>query len=214
MNTVILFDFDGTVYDTVEGITRSVQYAILKQGLDAEPEALRCFAGPPLVEKFMEVFGFDLETANQAVADYRERYRPIGMYECRVFPGIKDVLLTLRDHGYTLGIATSTPQPLAEELLAREDMLGLFDAIVGAREDNDGTKAGVLRGVMAALGAEPSRCVLVGDTKYDVAGAKTCGVACVGVRYGYAAEGELEAAGADILVDSIPALGNYLLTLP
>ena len=162
----------------------------------------------------MEVYGFDLAAAEQAVADYRERYGPVGMYECRVFPGIRDLLISLRERGYTLGVATSKPQHLAEALLEREDMLGLFDAIVGARADNDGTKAGVLRGAIAALGAEPARCVLIGDTKYDVAGARACGIPCVGVRYGYAAEGELEAAGADVLVASIPALGEYLRTLP
>ena len=83
----ILFDFDGTVFDTVEGITKSVRYAINLRGMDAELGSLRCFAGPPLVDMFMEHFGFTQEEAEQATADFRVRYEPTGLHECCVFPG-------------------------------------------------------------------------------------------------------------------------------
>lgn len=208
----ILFDFDGTVFDTVEGITKSVRYALNKVGLDAELESLRCFAGPPLADKFMEVYGFDRAAAEQAVRDYRERYRPIGMNECCVFPGIKDLLERLRAAGKTVGIATSKPQELAEELLRREDMLGLFQVICGSLPDgNDSAKWQVVQRAMELCGAAKENTILVGDTKYDVAGAHKVGIACVGVRYGYAAEGELEAAGADAIVEDLPELESFLL---
>ena len=208
----ILFDFDGTVFDTVEGITKSVRYALNKVGLDAELESLRCFAGPPLADKFMEVCGFDRAAAEQAVRDYRERYRPIGMNECCVFPGIKELLEKLRAAGKTVGIATSKPQELAEELLRRENMLGLFQVICGSRPDgNDSAKWQVVQRAMELCGAVKENTILVGDTKYDVAGAHKVGIACVGVRYGYAAEGELEAAGADAIVEDLPELESFLL---
>ena len=208
----ILFDFDGTVFDTVEGITKSVRYALNKVGLDAELESLRCFAGPPLADKFMEVYGFDRAAAEQAVRDYRERYRPIGMNECCVFPGIKELLEKLRAAGKTVGIATSKPQELAEELLRRENMLGLFQVICGSRPDgNDSAKWQVVQRDMELCGAAKENTILVGDTKYDVAGAHKVGIACVGVRYGYAAEGELEAAGADAVVEDLPELESFLL---
>lgn len=208
----ILFDFDGTVFDTVEGITKSVRYALNKVGLDAELESLRCFAGPPLADKFMEVYGFDRAAAEQAVSDYRERYRPIGMNECCVFPGIKELLEKLRAAGKTVGIATSKPQELAEELLRRENMLGLFQVICGSRPDgNDSAKWQVVQRAMELCGAVKENTILVGDTKYDVAGAHKVGIACVGVRYGYAAEGELEAAGADAVVEDLPELESFLL---
>ncbi|MBO5496727.1 MAG: HAD hydrolase-like protein, partial [Oscillospiraceae bacterium] len=198
---------DGTVFDTVEGITKSVQYAARRQGLDPELKELRRFAGPPLVDMFMEHFGFDQPMAEQATRDFRERYNPIGLYECRVFPGVKDALLELRRRGYLVGIATSKPQVLAEELLGREDMLSLFDGIVGSRADgNNNSKAEVLRAVMEKLSVMPEETVLVGDTKYDVYGAKACGVPCIGVGWGYAAEGELKAAGADGIVPDLEAL--------
>ena len=193
----ILFDFDGTVFDTVEGITKSAQYALKKQGIEASLEQLRCFAGPPLVDKFMEVYGFDRETAEQATRDFKERYVPIGVHECRVFPGIKQLLQALRDRGFKTGIATSKPQVLAEQLLAQEDMTELFMVICGSGSDgNNSAKWQVLKRAMEELGASPEDSVLVGDTKYDVEGAELCGVPCIGVAYGYAAPGELEQAGA------------------
>lgn len=212
MYNCILFDFDGTVFDTLEGITKSVQYALNKVGIDAEPEALRCFAGPPLVDKFMEEYGFDRPTAVQATADYRERYKPIGLYECRVFPGIKELLEKLRAAGKTLALATSKPQELAEELLEREEMKALFHVICGSHPDrNDGEKWQVVTKALELSGARPENAVLVGDTKYDVLGAHKVGIACIGVRYGYAAEGELETAGAEYIVEDIPELEKLLL---
>lgn len=208
----ILFDFDGTVFDTVEGITKSVRYALNKVGVDAELEALRCFAGPPLVDKFMEEFGFDRAQAEQATADYRERYKPIGLYECRVFPGIKELLEKLRAAGKTVAVATSKPQEMAELLLRREGMDALFHVICGSSPDgNNNAKWQVVTRAMEHCGAKPESTILVGDTKYDVQGAHKVGIACVGVRYGYAAEGELEAAGADYIVRDIPELERLLL---
>ena len=104
----ILFDFDGTVFDTVEGISKSAQYALEKQGIEASLSELRCFAGPPLVDKFMEVYGFELEQAQQATRDFKERYGVKGVRECRVFPGIKELLESLIRHGRRLGIATKS----------------------------------------------------------------------------------------------------------
>lgn len=204
MYKYVLFDFDGTVFDTLEGITKSVRYALNKAGLDAPLEELRCFAGPPLVAMFMEKFGFTAEEAVLALRDYRERYVPIGIYESKVFPGIAGLIQALRREGAVIGIATSKPQNMAEELLEREGMLELFDAISGAGLDGrDSSKQAVTLRAMELLSAEPSETVLVGDTKYDVIGAHKCGISCIGVSYGYAAEGELIAAGVDYIADSM-----------
>ena len=129
----ILFDFDGTVFDTVEGITKSVRYAINLRGMDAELDSLRCFAGPPLVDMFMEHFGFTQAEAEQATADFRVRYEPTGLHECCVFPGVAELLKALRAHGLVTAVATSKPEKLARELLEENNMLGLFDAICGSR---------------------------------------------------------------------------------
>lgn len=205
--SAILFDFDGTVFDTVEGITKSIQHAIRKHGMDAELEELRCFAGPPLVDKFMEVFGVPDEEAEQLVVDFRERYAPIGVYESEPFPGIHDLLAALRRAGKTLGVATSKPQNMAELLLERSGLLDCFDVIVGSDPKlNNNAKWEVVTRAMERCGATPECTVLIGDTKYDVAGARRCGIPCVGVRWGYASEGEMEEAGAAAMVETMEDL--------
>lgn len=210
--TWLFFDFDGTLYDTVEGITKSVRYALQKRGMDAELAELRCFAGPPLVDMFMEKFGFSLDEAEQATRDFRERYGPIGLYESHPFPGLRELLLELRAAGKELAVTTSKPQKLAEELLRRENMDGLFDRICGAGDDGEGNaKWQVLQRAMRELGAAPEASVLIGDTKYDVAGALRCGLPCIGVGYGYAAPGELEQAGAAAVAKDLAELRELLL---
>lgn len=211
--STVLFDFDGTVFDTVEGISKSVQYAIRKHGMDAQLSELRCFAGPPLVDMFMEKFGVDEAFARQLTTDFRERYNPIGLYECRVFPGVRELAEKLRAAGKQVGIATSKPTRLARTLLEREGMLDLFDVISGAGDNGEGNaKSQVIRKAMEALGAEQDGTVLIGDTKYDVFGANQAGIRCIGVSYGYALPGEMEAAGALCMVPDCEALANLLLT--
>ena len=212
MYPVVLFDFDGTVYDTVEGITKCVQYALQKHGVDAELEELCCFAGPPLVDMFRERYGFDRGEAEQLVRDFRERYVPIGVHESRPFPEIRGMLEALRAAGRRIGIATSKPQQLAEQLLQKEGLRGAFDAVCGSLEGgNNDAKWQVIERCLSELGARPEEAVLIGDTKYDVLGAHRVGVACIGVRWGYAAPGELEEAGADAIVSDCRALLTLLL---
>ena len=199
MFQTVLFDFDGTVFDTVDGITKSIQFALSKHGRDAELEELRCFAGPPLVDKFMEVYGVTQEEAEQLVVDFRERYRPIGIFESAPFPGIRELTEKLHAAGKQVGIATSKPQNMAEQLLERHGLSGCFDAVCGSEPGlNNNAKWEVVLRAMQACGAEKETTVLVGDTKYDAAGARQAGIPCIGVRWGYAAEGELEQTGVPI----------------
>jgi phosphoglycolate phosphatase len=192
----ILFDFDGTLFDTVEGITKSIQHALRKHGMDGTLEELRCFAGPPLVDKFMEVYGVDKALAEQLVTDFRERYVPIGVYESAPFPGLGEFLDRLRAAGLILGVATSKPQTMAELLLDRAGLQDKFHVIVGSRPGiNNDQKWEIVRRAMELCGADPAAVVLVGDTKYDAVGAAKAGIPCIGAGWGYAAPGELEEAG-------------------
>ena len=207
----ILFDFDGTLYDTVEGIAKSAQYALEKLGVRAELDELRCFAGPPLVDKFMEVFGFSHEKAWEARGLFQERYIPVGVYESCAFPGMTEFLAALKEAGLILAVATSKPLPLCEQLLERSGMRAYFSVVCGsALEGNNNSKQEIVERVVAALGAEKEDCVLIGDTKYDVAGAHAAGLRCIGVRYGYAAPGELEEAGADAIAEDLTELQKML----
>ena len=212
MYQTILFDFDGTVFDTVEGITKSVRFALRRQGRDAELSSLKRFAGPPLQYSFQEYIGLSEEETARAVADFRERYVPVGVYESRPFPGIGELLDALRAAGKTLGIATSKPQPLAEELLERSGLREKFDVVRGSNPTVvDNEKWEVLSWAMADCGAEPETTVLVGDTRFDAEGARRCGTPCIGVRWGYAAEGELRAAGVNVIAEDMEELKMILL---
>ncbi len=207
----VLFDFDGTVFDTVEGITKSIQYALRKHGREEPLERLRCFAGPPLVEKFMEVYGVSEAEAEQLVLDFRERYVPVGIYESRPFPGIREFLDRLRAAGLTLGIATSKPQSAAELLLRRSGLDACFQVVVGSSPGlNNEHKWQIVRRAMELCGSGPEETVLVGDTKYDAAGAARCGIPCIGVAWGYAEPGELEAAGVRSIAGTMEELEEVL----
>lgn len=212
MYRYILFDFDGTVYDTVEGIAKSVRYAINQYGIDEPEMALRRFAGPPLRDKFMEEYGFSEKQAMEAIGIFRERYLPVGLYESRAFEGIAETLQKLRSSGCATAVATSKPQSLAEKLLRDAGIFGLFNAVCGSSIDGgDDAKWQVTKRAMTSIGADAAETVLVGDTKYDVEGAHICGVPCIGVRWGYAAEGELENAGADYIAENMDELINIVL---
>ena len=210
-NTV-LFDFDGTLFDTVEGITKSIQFALDRHGIHEPLEALRCFAGPPLVDKFMEVYGVDRALAEQLVRDFRERYVPTGVYESAPFPGLGEFLEHLRAAGLTLGVATSKPQTMAELLLDRAGLREKFHVIVGSRPGiNNDQKWEIVRRAMELCGAEPAAVVLVGDTKYDAVGAAKAGIPCIGAGWGYAAPGELETAGVVCTAQNFAELEGILL---
>ena len=209
----ILFDFDGTVFDTVKGVERSVQYSLRKHGIEEPLEALKCYAGPPLREIYKEKYGFDDETVMELIRDFQEDYIPYGLFESAPFPGIGELLDELRQNGKKLAITTLKPRHMAQELLERFGMEDKFDVICGLDNDvsENMTKAEIVGSAMKYFGSTPEDTVLIGDTKYDIYGGHEAGLRVVAVRYGYAAEGELEEAGADVIVDTLEDLRKLLL---
>ena len=146
MIQTVLFDFDGTLFDTGEGILRSVQYALEGFGIhETDTARLRKFVGPPLLDSFSELYAMTPEQAQAAVARYRERYLPVGIYECTLYPGIPELLERLRAHGFRIAVATGKPTPLARTILQRFDMERLFDCVIGSEYDGSrSTKAEVV----------------------------------------------------------------------
>ena len=212
MKDYVLFDFDGTVFDTAEGITKCVQYALGKMGIEAELKDLMCFAGPPLDEMFSLRYGMSPEQAHRAVELYRERYTPIGWAECSPFPGMHELMGRLRKKGIKLAVATSKPRHFAQRILEKYDMQNDFDIICGSELDGTrGQKWEVIEYALSQFGIAPSEAIMVGDRKYDVIGAKKCGVPCIGVRFGYAEPGELESEGAVYVAEDADDLYEYLI---
>lgn len=226
MYRFILFDLDGTLTDPKEGITKSVQYALEKSGITPPPaEELMCFIGPPLINSFMEFYHMDKEGANRATAYYRERFRPVGIFENKIFDGITDMLKALKDKGYYLALATSKPTEFALTILKYFKIYDFFDVVYGSefngiRETKTQVMEDVLKdfynialreGLAQDKAEFKKLCIMVGDRKHDIIGAKNCHIKSAGVSYGYASEGELENEGADYILDSVDELKEFLL---
>lgn len=205
----LLFDLDGTITDPKEGITKCVQYALSKFDIEEECDNLISFIGPPLTDSFIDFYGFDKQKAELAIKYYRERYAKIGLFENSAIDGIHEVLEKLKNSGYTLAVATSKPTCFAISICEKYDFSKYFDIIMGSELDGTRTKKSeIIYEVLKQLNAKPEEVVMIGDRKYDIIGAKEVGTASIGVRFGYAEDGELEKAGADFIVGT----PNELLT--
>ena len=194
----ILFDLDGTLTDSGEGIMNSVRYALTKMGAPIPPvEVLRAFVGPPLTEAFRDRCGMNEAQCEEAVRTYREYYKERGMLENRVYDGIPEMLEALVKRGERLVLATSKPEHFARQIMAHFHLASYFFYIGGAL--TDGTrkeKAEVIAYVLETIGADPARCLMIGDRCYDAEGASAFGIKTVGVTWGYGSEEELTDAGA------------------
>lgn len=212
---LILFDLDGTITDSGEGITKSVQYALSKFGIE-EPdlEKLRKFIGPPLIDSFEKYYDFSREEAIRAREIFNERYQPIGWKENSPYDGIEDVLKALEKEGKMLGIATSKPADTANRVLSYFGLRDYFSVFCAAPLNGiGGEKAGRIQAAIEdakALGCEAKNVIMVGDTKFDVLGAHECHIPCVGVTWGFAVEGEFEACDTEFVVDTMDELLNVL----
>lgn len=216
MHDIQLFDLDGTLTNPKEGIIRCVQYALEGFGIH-EPDAdkLICFIGPPLLDSFKEFYGMSGDDAQKAVARYRERFTVTGIYENKLFPGIPEMLACLKAEGKTIVLATSKPIEFALRILEHFDILKYFDETVGA--DMHGplnAKSDIIRCAAERLGDENTgRMVMVGDREMDISGAKENGIISVGVGFGFAAENELEKAGADYIAKTPQELKKLLMKI-
>lgn len=206
MYKVILFDLDGTLTESGEGITKSVQYALEKLG-QPEPDLkkLEVFVGPPLLQQFMKYAGLDEETAVRAVEYYRERYTDIGIFENQVYPGVEDMLDKLRGKGYILAVASSKPERFVKKVLDHFDLTKYFHEIVGSEMNGGRTsKADVIEEALDRLhmGDHRDQVIMVGDKEHDVFGARKAGLKCLAVSYGYGSEDELKKAMPLKIADS------------
>lgn len=211
--TYVLFDLDGTITDPEEGITKSVQYALQHFHIEVkERQELYKFIGPPLMDSFMEFYGFTEQQAGEALLKYRERFAATGWRENVVYAGMERLLGRLRHQGKRIMLATSKPEIFAERILSYFGLWDYFDFIGGATLDGKRNhKADVIRYVLEANGiSHREKVVMVGDRKFDVLGAKELGLATVGVLYGYGDRDELTLAGADYLVESVDELETLL----
>ncbi len=200
----VLFDFDGTLFDTSEGIFESLRYAFACDGKAPPDDAvLRKFVGPPIYESFKTLFGYPDEKIDFMVEKYRERYRESGWRAVRVYDGVPALLGTLSACGVKIATASSKPVAYIEQILREQGLLPLFDYLGGTQfDDRHTSKTDVIKNTMRALGEPAQACVMVGDRLYDIRGAKGAGVPCIAVLYGFGSRAEFEAYGADYIAET------------
>ena len=217
MFSYILFDLDGTVSDPKAGITGSVQYALHALGIE-EPDLdrLEPFIGPPLRDSFQEYYNLNEEQTEFAVKKYRERFCAKGIYENILYPGMKELLNRLKESGCHLAVASSKPEVFVNRILNFFGIGDCFKVVVGS--ELDGTRSRKEEVVSEALGrlfpdenVPYESIAMVGDRKFDISGALEFGLHPIGAAYGYAGEGELEAAGAEYIAENVVDLGLFLL---
>lgn len=213
---IVLFDLDGTITDSSEGITSSVAYALDKKGIPHEgKESLKHFIGPPLREQFMKCYGLDKDEGGRMVDLYREYYGTKGIYQCKVYPGIAELLKKLKSNGAVVVLATSKPEKYARIILDYFSLTEYFDFIAGANIDNTRTKkAEVIEYALESIGAldKIQESVMVGDHMADVVGARECGVECIFVTYGFGNIADGRASCPVVVVDSVSELDNFIFS--
>ena len=202
----ILFDLDGTLTDSGEGIINCASLALEHFGLPVPSrEAMRVFVGPPLSETFQK-FGVPADKVDEAIAVYRSRYIPIGKFENTPYPGIRELLETLQQHGHKLYVATSKPEGMSIDILNHFDLAKYFTRICGAAMDmSRNSKEAVIAYLLAECGTDADM-IMVGDTTFDVIGAKAHGIPCIGVSWGYGKVADMENAGAAAIAHSTEEL--------
>ncbi|MCD8218478.1 MAG: HAD hydrolase-like protein [Clostridiales bacterium] len=238
----IFWDLDGTIVNTYEGVSKSVQYALEPYGMQIEgKENLRRFIGPPLRESFPKYAGIPQEQVEEAVARYRERYNPIGVFECELFPGVKEAMQRFREAGLVQVLTSSKLEERCRDILNKFELTEYLDEIVGASQDGRiDSKIEVLQEAFRRLsvsypekeasdslqfrnceagvlccpdnsGFRKEDTVLIGDTKYDADGAGEAGIDCIGVSYGFGTREELLEHGAIAVFDDLDVLADELI---
>jgi len=208
----ILFDLDGTLTDPAEGITKCIAYALESKGVHiTDLNSLKPLIGPPLKDSFMHTFGFGESEAIACVEKYRERFSTLGLYENILFDRVPELLEHLKTRDYKIYLATSKPEIFARKILSHFAIDPYFDFAGGsALDDSRPTKTSVIQYVMENTNlTSPQHCIMIGDRKHDLIGARETGMDAIGVLYGYGSQAELEQESPAYLLHSLADLIEF-----
>lgn len=211
---LLLFDLDGMLVDTLDGVLESARYSLEFFGIKRSRTQLLPFLGPPLRYSYKTMFGFDEDTATKAIEKYRERYAQVFISHSRPNPGIPEALPLLLKRGYRLGVATSKYEESAKQMLSAFGLDVYFEFITGSnKSETISTKVQVIREALRRFGMESDQkdVLMIGDMKYDDIGAKEAGISSLGVYTGTAKKGEHEEAGATYIANNISEMTDLLL---
>ncbi|MDR3595695.1 HAD family hydrolase [Clostridium sp.] len=210
----ILFDLDGTLTDSGEGITKSVQYALKSFGIIVDDiKELNKFVGPPLRDSFKMFYNLSDEQAELGIKRYREYYADKGIYENSLYDGIVELLETLKKYNKKIVLATSKPEVYAKQILKYFNIDKYFSFVAGADFEETRVKKGdvIKYALEEAKISDLSKAVMVGDREHDIIGAKENNIKSIGVLYGFGDVIELTQARADYIAKNTSELLNILL---
>ena len=187
MNINLLFDLDGTIIEPQEGILNSIRHAAQKMGVKIPAKTeMHQFIGPPIMDSFQSKLSLNYEDAMEAVSYFRKYYRTTGIHQHQLFPYVEQMLINLKEKGYNLFVATSKPTVFANEILIGHKLDSLFTEIVGCNLNNSRSdKTEIIDYIVKKYGLDTSKTVMIGDTKYDIIGAKNHQIKSIGVSYGH-----------------------------
>lgn len=210
----VIFDFDGTVADTGEGILKSLQYSFEQMGREVpDMSDLKRFIGPPVYYSYTHFYGVSEKEVETYIRKYRERYKEKGIYECRIYDGMKELLHELKSRGVKVGIASSKPEHLIYSVADFLDITSMFDVIVGVKSDNSrhSTKKDIILEAAEKLGAtDKEKVLMVGDRCFDIDGAAEAGVKSCGAIWGYGNKEEFLKHKADMIAEEPLDVVNFI----
>lgn len=211
--SLILFDLDGTLTDPKDGITKSVQYALYKLGIEeTNLDSLTPFIGPPLHDSFQQIYRLSPLETQRAVKFYREYFTQRGMCENLMYEGIPWLLQSLKNQSRKLVVATSKPTVFAEAIIKYFRIEQFFEHVIGS--NLDGTRSNKGEIIQHAMGYYSDRSktdfVMVGDREQDIIGANANGIDSIGVLYGYGLREELTKARATYVANAVQEVFDIL----
>lgn len=214
MYDYLLFDLDGTLTESGEGIMNAAAYALEQMGVPVgERELLRRFVGPPLNQTFHDLYGIPWEHTMEAILHYRHYYNQMGgIFENKPYPGIEKLLEELKTAGKHLLVATSKPLPMAQIVMDHFNLTQYFEHICGGTLDEKGCIKSVIVAQAVELCGENAegRILMIGDREHDVIGAAKNKLPCAGVLWGYGSREELSAAGAAFITEDYEELKAFI----
>lgn len=201
----VIFDFDGTLADTMPSIVETARQVLLEFGFKEDGLGdLKRLVGPPFPQAFAQVYGVSMDEAMAITERYREIYNVKGLAAWPAFDGVAEMLHELKRRGFSLAIASSKGHWLVNKAVSDNGFATVFDAVCGKQNDMTYTKVDAINDALAALGMEPLDAVMVGDREHDAIAAAELGIPCIGVLWGHTGSAEeLEAAGCVAIVDAV-----------
>ena len=210
----VLFDFDGTVADTGEGVFFCVRHAIEEHGLEQpSEEEIRKFIGPPMTVSYHTLYPWLTDDdVDSLMKSFRQKYDEVGLYKYYIYDGIAELLQRLKADGVKTAVASSKPQDFLERILVMSGIDRYFDCIIGAdRKYKDSDKAAIVNSAIERTGvSDRSRILMGGDRKFDIVGAHKAGIVCAAVLFGYGSREEFVEYKADYIVGNCEEIADIV----